>query len=135
MDGLRGGLDVYPGVGKDEPHIPAPAYRVRAKSLSQLGDQRAQGGIHERRRLKGPDRVDERASRDHAVPVERQVGEREASLTTGKVGLDAPPLDPGDKLPAQLNSRIAIRQGFSNVTARSRQANRVIVLLSTRRRL
>ena len=135
MNRLRGSLDVHPGAGKDEPNAAAPGNRVRADSLSQLRDQRVQCGIHQRRRLRRPDRVDERAPRDHTVSIERQIREREAPLAPRKVGIHPPPVDPGDELPAELNSRSLIRQGFTKVTATSRQANRVIVRLSTRRRL
>src|SRR5687768_4649546 len=69
------------------------------------------------------------------MSIECQIREREAPLTAWKVGIHPPPVDPGDELPAELNSRSLIRQGSTNVAATSRQANRVIVRLSTRRRI
>ena len=69
------------------------------------------------------------------MPVEGQVREGEAPLAPRKLRLYTPSVDPGDELAAELNSRSVVRQGFSKVTATSRQANRVIVSLSTRRRL
>ena len=53
------------------------------------------------------------------MPVEGQVREGEAPLAPRKVRLYTPPVDPGDELPAELNSRSVVRQGFSKVTATS----------------
>ncbi len=135
VNGLGGSLDVHPCVGKHEPYVPPPACdHIGAESLAQLGDQRAQSRVHQGRRLHRPDRVDECSPRDHAVSIERQVGEGEPPLATGKLSVHPPAVDSGDELPAELNSRTVIRQGSPKVAATSPQANRVIVRLSTRRR-
>lgn len=131
MDRLGRRLDVDPRLRKHEPDVAPALDSVGPENLAELRHERAHGVVDDRGRLLGPERLDECGSRDDPVTVQRQERERESSLAPRELSVHAAAIDPGVEPAAQLNPRAVSRQGFANDRARSRQANLVIVRLSS----
>ena len=129
------GLDVDQCVTEDEPHVAAPDDGTWTERLAQLREDGAQCRVDECGRIVGPERLDQRVPRDHAMAIEGQERKGKAALASGQIGIHPAPLDPGDELAAQLNPRLVCRQDSAKVIATLRQENSVIVCVSTRGRL
>lgn len=65
--------------------------------------------------------MDELVAGHRPVAVRSQEREREASLSSREIGLDAAPLDPRDEPAAELDPRL--RQGFAKVTTTDARNN------------
>lgn len=115
-------LEVDPSVAGQRQADVASA--LERDDLPQLRDERAEPVRSARL---APERVDELAARDWAVPVRGEIDEGEPALAARQCLLDPRPVDPHDEPAAELDPRL--RQGFAKVTASETDDNRVMAKL------
>ena len=76
------------------PQLAAAAEHAVAERPPQLGEHGAERGVGGRGRALGPQHVDQLGTRARSLAVEDEVGEEEAALPSGEVGLSRTTFDP-----------------------------------------
>ena len=106
MDSIPRGLDVHSRVAfQFQPDRAAALEGAFWEQAPQLRQERRQRQVGSRGQSSRPERLGELVTAGHAIAVDNEIGEQEASLPAGQISVDPPTSHSSRETPAELNPR------------------------------